>query len=286
MLKEPIYYLNGKYISKSKAKISVNDLGFLRNYSVFEFLRTYNGIPFYLDAHLTRLENSAKTVGIKLPNSQKMLKKIITKLLDLNKQFNEKKIHIIVTGGRAEDSITYQGKPTIVIMIGELIKNPPTIYRQGIKVITEDYNRNNSSAKTTDYFHAIKSLQKAKSKGAEEVIYLNNKEGLVYEGSRSTVFIVKNGKVQSPNHGVLPGITASVVLKLLQKEFTIIKEMVTPKELFDADEIFITATTKEIVPVVQVNNMKVGNGKVGSITKLIMSRFETYTENWSGKEVN
>ena len=282
---EPIYYLNGKFVPKSKALISVNDLGFLRSFSVFDFLITYNGIPFYLDTHLKRLKNSAKTVGIKIPHTQKELKQLISRLLDLNKQFKEKKIHIIVTGGMSEDSVNPLGKPNVVIIVGELIRNTPEIYLKGIKTITEDYIRNNSKAKTTDYFHAMKSLQQARSKGADEIIYINKKEHIVYEGSKSSVFIAKKGKVKTSNHNVLPGITAKVVFKLLQKEVEIKKDKLTPEELFDADEVFITATTKEVVPVVQVDGKAVGLGKVGNLTKLAMNKFKQFTENWNGREL-
>jgi len=286
MRKEPIYYLNGKYVAKSKAVINVNDLGFLRSYGVFEFLLTYNNIPFYLETHLKRLENSAETIGINLPYTNLDLKKIISKLLKLNKQFKEKYIHIIITGGQSDDSITSNGKPTTLIMIGEQINNSYNIVRKGIKVITEEHYRDNSSAKTNDYLHAMKSLKIAKSKGATEVIYYNKRAGLVYEGSRSTMFIVKNRKVKTPNHDVLPGITANVVYTLLQSEVDINMEKITPQELIEADEIFITATTKGVVPVIKIDDKLVGTGSVGELTKLAMKKFKQFTNNWDGKEIN
>src|SRR3989344_3809411 len=182
-------YINGKITAEEKASVSIKDLGLLRGYGVFDFLRTYNGRPFFLRAHLNRLQNSAKLIGLKIPISKTEISKIINRLLKINK-LNEATIKIIVTGGISKDGLTYDRNfSTIIIITKEITPYQSEIYKKGIKLITYDFQRNNAGAKTTDYITMLKLQDKKKKSNASEILYIH--KGFVLEGATSNIFIFK-----------------------------------------------------------------------------------------------
>ncbi len=281
--KEPIFYLNGKFVPKSKAIVSVYDLGWVRGYGVFDYIITYDGgKPFMMMNHLNRLKRSAELIGLKLPFTQERLQQIIVRVLKKNRNGKEKSIRIVVTGGVSENTLTVPKKPTLAILVNDRKPYPIDFYKKGIKVIIYDYNRESPQAKSLNYIHGVKAMNLAAREDAYEAIYVNKKADRVYEATTSNLFLVKNKKVVTPNGDTLPGITRELIIKISSKFFPTQVREVKIKELYDANELFITASNKEIMPVVKVDNKVIGKGIPGEVTKKIMSEFRKFVDsgNW------
>lgn len=269
-------YLNGKIIPVNKGGVNLNDMGILRGYGVFDFLRTYNGRPFFLKKHLGRLKGSAKMLNLKLPVSLTELAAAINKLLLKNK-FKESTIRIVLTGGKTSDGITCR-KPTLFILVEKLQKLPFSVYQKGVKLITHKYQREIPEAKTLNYITAASLQSLRKSKKAFEILYTSG--GLVLEATTSNFFIFRNNTLITPKNKILTGITRDVVIKLAQSKFKVEERDISFQGLSRATEALITATSKEIVPVVKIDSKLIGNGKVGKNTKYLMDLFHQYTKKY------
>lgn len=291
---EKYCYFNGKIILAEKIKISPYDLGILRGYGVFDLTRTYNGKPFLLKEHFVRLENSAKELGLKLNLSENNYKKIVGKLLKLNglkkdrfifpaelkSDSNQANIRTVLTGGISENAFSYDpGKETFYVLIEKFKPLPKTVYEEGASTITLGYQRAFPRAKATNYVAAIKNQKEKEKRNALEIIYVQN--GSALEASTSNFFIFKNGKLVTPRNNILLGITRNLTVKLAKKEkFKVEEREVKTDEIYSAEELFLTATNKGIVPIVKVDGKKIGSGRVGENTKVLMEAFEKFTENY------
>lgn len=269
-------YLNGKYVSIDKATISPLDSGFVRGYCVTDFLRTYNRKVFMFDEHFKRFSEGAKLLGLKMNVSKKEMLDIVNTILkknskDVKKEF---KIKMLLSGGIGEHDLTISKDTTLFVYAGPIVEYSDSMYEKGVKLITYKYHRYLPEAKTSHYIEAIRQQKNIKKAGAIEVLYTGNTH--VYECSTSNFFIFKDGKLINNDVGVLKGITKFVMLKAAKKLFPIENRLITIKELKDAEEAFITSTTKEIMPVVQIDNIKIGTGKVGPNTKQLMIEFKRY----------
>lgn len=269
-------YLNGKIIPVNKGGVSLNDMGILRGYGVFDFLRTYNGKPFFLKEHLRRLKNSAKILNLKLPGTLEELAALVNGLLLKNK-FKESTIRIVLTGGKTDDGITCS-KPTLFILINKLQKLPLSVYQKGVKLITYEYQREIPKAKTLNYITAASLQNLRRRKKAFEILYTS--KGQVLEATTSNFFIFKNNTLVTPKNKILIGITRNIVVKLAQSKFKVEERDIPLRELSQAAEAFITATSKGIVPVVKIDSKLIGNGKVGKNTKCLMDLFHQYTKKY------
>lgn len=270
-----IFYLNGQFLPENEAKISVLDLGFTRGYGVFSYIRTYNGKPFKLDEHLVGLQNSAGLIGLQIPPISQ-IKQIVLQVLEKNK-LSEAGIKIIITGGESEDGIMPRGKSTIAVIVKPLPDYPKEYYEDGIKVVTILGGRILPEAKITDYSFAILAKKLAKEKDAIEAVYRNEK-GENLEGSQTNFFCFIKDVLITADKGIFKGVTRGVVLEIAKKEFKIDLRSIKYDELKNIIEAFITTTTKEIMPVVKIDDIIVGNGKVGSNTKRLMELFKEYTK--------
>ena len=270
-----IYYIDGKFVSADQAFIPVNDLAILRGYGIFDFLRTYNGQPLFLEEHIERLEHSAKQIGLDLLWSKKQLIDIVKQTLDKNIH-RESNIRVVVSGGTSPDFITPQGKPRLLVLVTELPEQPPWWYTDGVKVITICAKRNIPGAKSIDYIPATIALKEARDKNAVEAVYVDN-DGYVLEGTTSNLFIFRGDTLITPGKAVLSGITRKAVLMLTAEIFEAEIGDIAVDELLAADEVFITGTNKEIVPVVKVDDITIGDGKPGYRTQKLMNAFAAYT---------
>jgi len=273
-------YLNGKILSESEAKISLKDIAILRGYGVFEFLRTYNSKPFLLKEHFTRLRKSAKNLNLQLPISQKELFKQIKKLLLKNK-FKESAIKLVLTGGQIIDSrgMEYdKNSPTFFILVDKLQELPKSFYQKGVKLITYEHLREIPGAKTINYITAIKLQNLCKRKKAFDILYTQN--GFLLETTTSNFFIFKKDKLLTPKKNILIGLTRNFVIKLAEDKFEVEEKDIALKELEKAEEAFLTSTTKEILPVVKIDNKIIGNGKVGKKTRYLMDLFQRHTKEY------
>ncbi|MBI5955783.1 MAG: aminotransferase class IV [Chloroflexi bacterium] len=274
-MSKPIFYINGEFLPEDEAKVSVLDLGLLRGYGVFELLRTYSGKPFRLKEHLERLKNSADQIGLRLPKSPEEIAKVVDELLVQNR-FHEANIKIILTGGVSPDQITPLGTPSLFVLAYPATSYPAEFYTEGVKVVTVRIERFLATSKTINYIPAILALSQARKQEAVEALYVN-KKGEVLEGTTSNFFVFKNKILITPKEGILLGISRQVVLELAKKEYKVTLRPIKYEELGSIDEAFLTASNKEVMPVVRIDDMVVGSGKPGQNTQRVMEMFRIYT---------
>lgn len=269
-------YFNNTWVDENNLKISVFDLSVMRGFGIFDFLRTYNNKPFRFDDHIDRFFNSAYALEIKTKLTKSQLKSIVLKGIKKN-NFKETNIRIVATGGVSKDTMT-QNEPTIIVIFSLASKYSKSHYLKGVKVITYLYKRVFANVKSLNYLTGVLAFQEAKRKNAFEAIYVDDKKR-IYEGTTSNFFIVINNKVITPKKDILFGITRQVVLEIIKKlKIRIIKKSISFNDLKQANEAFLTSTNKEVMPVVKVNNLTIGNGNVGNFTKKIMDEFKIYTQ--------
>ena len=272
-------YFNGKITLLEKAAIHLYDVGLLRGFGVFEVIRTYKGKPFEIASHIDRLGQSAKILNLTLPIDKKEIIKTVEKLLAINKFSHNREavIRIVLTGGKSEDGFSYNpASPTFFILTEPFHKLPLKYYTNGIKLITREYQREFAIAKTLNYMSAL-CLQNQKAReNAFEVLYVSNKR--ILEASTSNFFMVKDRKIITPKDEILLGITRNVIIKLAKNhKFKVQERKIHSNEIKSVDEVFITATNKDIVPVVKIDKLTIGNGKVGKNTKYLMNLFHEFT---------
>lgn len=267
----PLWYINGHWVHTHEATISINDVAVLRGYSAFESLRTYNRRPFHLDEHLNRLYRSAELIELEIPWSREHITAIVQEIIARN-FYRHATVRLLVTGGETEDGILPVGKPMLVVLISPLGERDMERFAQGIKLITTSLQRTAPEAKTTSYVSAIRALKEAKRRHATDALFVNE-QGHVLEATRSNCFIFRDDTLVTPRAGILIGITRNVVLNLARGRFPIEERPILLDELPKADEAFITSSAREIVPVVQIDDLVIGNGKPGKRTYELEQRF-------------
>lgn len=263
-------YINGKISSAENANISVSDLGLLRGYGVFDYLRTYHQKPFLLNDYLERFYNSAKGLHLEIPFNKKKLTELIHELILWGNQKEDVGIRLLITGGNSEDTMTVK-KPNFLILIETLTPFPEKYYKEGVKLLTNKFHREIPQIKMTNYINSIRQQDDKKKKNAYDILYIHNNK--VLETSRNNFFIFKGKALITAKEGILPGITRKFILSLAKKKFNIEEREIDFKELEEASEAFTTGTTRAIVPVVQVNDLKIGDGKPGKNTKILIEIF-------------
>jgi branched-chain amino acid aminotransferase len=268
-----VHYLDGKWVESADLKISAFDLSVLRGYGIFDFLRTYHHVPFRLKEHIDRFYNSAHILGLEVPMERSKLEAVIAEGIEKNKDvFPDFNIRIVATGGVGPDSTT-PGTPSIIVIYSKAIEYPDDYYTQGVKIITHQYLRNLPDAKTLNYLVGIQMLQKAKEQKAVEVVYVF--DGNMYEGTTSNFYVVKNGTIYTSKSDILVGVTRKVVFELAASlSLPVVETEVPFNELETWDEAFITASNKEVMPVVTIDDKQVGNGKVGPITQKLVKVYK------------
>lgn len=275
-MKQALHYLNGKWVRAGNLHISVFDLSVIRGYGVFDFLRTYKNKPYLLEDHIDRFYHSAKLLEMKTPVVKADVKKIIFEGIKKN-NFRETNIRMIFTGGVGPDSVT-PGASQFIAMFTPAFRYPSSYYLEGICVITYPTHRLLAEAKSLNYLVGMIALQKARKQKAVEAIYCD-KKGNLYEGITSNLFVYSQGVLMTPKEDVLIGITRKVIIRIAGKLKIQVKESLPNiNNLSQYQEMFITASNKEIMPVVQIDGKKVGDGKVGRITKLLMKEYKILTK--------
>ena len=271
-----IVFLNRKFLTAKEAKVSVFDHGFLYGDGVYETLRTYGGKVWQIDEHLKRLEQSARFTALQLVWSRNQLRKWVEKLLDLN-GFSESRIRITLTRGSNDFDFNSCGKPTLLITVQPLKPEPKKIYNKGVDVISVRLQRVLPEVKSISLFPFILARQKMKEVAAYEAFFVNEK-GFVTEGTVTNFFIVRKGIVMTPKHDILLGTTRGFLLELMRKmDLQVRVTDLKLKDLFQAEEIFITNAPKGIVPVRQFDGTIVGDGKPGAVTRQLMKAFKQET---------
>ena len=270
------YYVDGKFIAENKAFIPVDDLAVLRGFGVCDLMRTYKGRPYFLNEHIQRLENSAKEIGLELSWSCEEIAQIVLETLRRNDNINEANIRIVITGGSSPDFLTPQGNPRLLVLITPIPELPDSWYDHGVKVITIPIERDIPGAKSISYIPATIALKKARQKNGVEAIYVD-RNNFAREGATSNLFAFINGRLVTPEQGVLKGITRQVILNVSKDLFEIELRQIHLDELLKADEVFITGTNKGVVPVVMIDNTSIGKGKPGDNTKKVIKALNQHT---------
>lgn len=270
-------YINGEIVTSDKLYVSGNDIGLLRGYAIYEGITTHNKKPFYLSVHLSRFRKSSLRLGLKIPLTDTEIAKVIETLIKKNK-FGRTNLRLILSGGETIDGIEYSAhKPTFFILAEKWNPLPKHLYEKGGKLIIENYLRFMPEVKTTHYITAVKLQPKRKKAGAVEILFVSN--GKVLECSTSNIFVFIGNILVTPKDNVLLGITRKATLDIAKKYFKIEERNITVSEFMKADEIFITSSFKDIVPIVKIDKKIVGGGVVGKNTQKLMKLFSELTKN-------
>ena len=269
-----IYYIDGKFVPADQAVIPVDDLAVIRGIGVFDLLRTYNGKPYFLSEHVSRLLNSAREINLELPWSHAEICRVALETLDRN-NLDEANIRIIVTGGSSLDFMTPAGKPRLLVLVTPLPKLPAHWYSKGVTVITLKVRRSNPGVKSINYLPAAMALRDAQARGAAEVLFLDDNDNAL-EGATSNLFAFIGGRLVTPGRGILSGITRKVVLEMAAQHYPVEIRDLSRQELLGAREVFITGTNKGLVPVVRIDDTKIGTGRPGPETGNIMKLLKAH----------
>jgi branched-chain amino acid aminotransferase len=279
-----IYYVDGKFVPSHKAVIPVDDLAVLRGIGICDIMRTFNGIPYFIDEHIDRLMASGEKIGLTLSWSKEQIKQIVLETLKKNPVLDETNIRIVITGGSSPDFLTPGGNPRLIVMVTPINKLPEKWYTHGVKVITLFQERPLAGAKVTAYIPAAMALNQAKAAGAVEAIYVNRKNQAL-EGTTSNLFAFFGTElVTPPPEGILKGITRKLVLSLASRFFTVREQPLELNQLMAADEVFITGTNKGVVPVIQIDDTPIGDGNPGKNTGRLIRELERHTHEFSSRQ--
>lgn len=275
--------VNGRITSEGEAVVSVFDHGFLYGEGIYETIRTYNGRPFLFDRHMRRLRNSASMIVLAVPFSDtELLQQIRKTMAAADLQGAEAYVRVLVTRGIGD--LTYDPAatpvPSVVIIVKPQVDPPPEVYECGVRVIIADVVRNhpatvNPMIKSNNLLNTALAAQQGIRRGAYEAI-MRNVRGELTECTVSNLFIVWDNVALTPplESGLLPGITREFLFEVAKEVgITMREQVLRDEDLFQADEAFLTGTTREVVPIVDVDDRTIGSGRPGPITKTLLEAF-------------
>jgi branched-chain amino acid aminotransferase len=278
-------YISGKLFDKEDAKISVYDHGLLYGDGVFEGLRSYNGKVFRMAEHLDRLWKSARAICLEIPLGQAALAQAVNETLAAN-NIKDGYVRLIVTRGAGALGLdpNRTSHPQVIIIADHISLYPQEMYEHGLEIITASTIRNHPQAlspriKSLNYLNNIMAKIEGLQAGCQEALMMNHK-GEVAECTGDNIFIVQRGALLTPplDAGILEGITRDAVLELAAAagistaERTLIRH-----DVYTADEVFLTGSAAEVIPVVKIDSRKIGDGKPGPITRDLTARFHELT---------
>jgi branched-chain amino acid aminotransferase len=273
--------IDGRVGSPEEVTLKVTDNGFVFGDSAYETLRTYGGRPFELDRHLRRLRRSIALLGFELQTSDDEIKARIDACLSFASN-DESYLRVIVSRGVGDMSYRFERipEPTIAMYVKPLEPNNEALYEKGASAVIVSIRRNpvealNPAMKASNLLNNALATREAYAKGAFEAILLNTR-GEVAEGAGSNVFIVKGGRLLTPplSCGLLAGITRELVLEIAAATGVPFEERVlSADDLKTADELFITSTLKELLPMVTLDGVQIGSGAPGPVTKALLSAY-------------
>lgn len=277
-------FIDNKVIPTSEAHISVMDTGMLRGFGVYDGVSVVGGKGIDLQAHIDRFRSSATGLALILPYTDEQLHHAVTLLSEkMNaERFN---IRLILTGGDLHGGLDFDPqKPSCYIVAEPYTQLSKEHYTLGSVLVTHSHARQYPQWKTINYITAVLTNDVRKKAGAVDVLYIH--DGNVLECATSNVFIVKNGILMTPSRGILGGITRKKVLEIADSMITevgdkpliteIHEKEISSNDIFTADEVFITGSFKDIVPIVTVDSHTIGNGKVGIFTQALMAQYAQY----------
>lgn len=286
MSMEQWIYLNGEFVTKENAKISVYDHGFLYGDGIFEGIRIYNGNIFKCKEHLDRLYDSAKSIMLDIPLTYDEMQQALVESVRRN-QLRDGYIRLVVSRGPGDLGLDPRRSPkaNVVIIVEQLSIYPEEAYENGLRIVSVSTRRNvpdalNPKIKSLNYLNNVLVKIQANLAGVGEALMLNT-EGYVTEGSGDNIFIIKNGAIITPPCylGALEGITRGTIMDIARKlGYTVKEEPFTLHDVYVADEVFLTGTAAEVIAVREVDGRVIGSGKAGPITTRLLKEFRSIVD--------
>ena len=263
-------YLNDQFVNNEEALLHVSDLSMQRGYAIFDFFRTVNGVPLFMEDHLDRFYASATAMHLSLDKSREEIRHIVQELIHRS-ALSEAGIRLMLTGGYAADSY-HPATPNLLITCNPLKTATVNDFKKGLSVITYEHQRQLPHIKSINYLMAVWLQPLLKEKKADDILYCNTES--IMELPRSNVFIVTaDNKLITPTRNILYGITRKNIIRLAAEIMPVEERNITVEELLQASEVFLTATTRKILPIVKINNQLIGNAKPGPVTTKLFERF-------------
>lgn len=261
-------YINGQIVDEDSAFIPIQNLGVQRGFGVFDFCRIRNGKPTFLKDHLDRFDRSQKFMNLAFLIGRDEIQQAISNLQKKNRfEFGSFKFVLLADG---EDSSS-ELMPFFYIInspVPEVVPSPSS------KVILQEYLREFPTIKSVSYFNSLLMHQKKRAARAIDIVY--HKGGLVSEASRSNVFIVKDGVLLTPKSNVLEGITRKKLLKIAPDLLPTEVADFSVDDLRNADEVFISSTMKQVMPIISIDGKNIGDGKIGPWTGKLKIAFQDH----------
>ena len=279
-------YIDGQFLDEANAKVSVFDHGLLYGDGVFEGIRMYHNHVFKLREHIERLYWSAKAILLEIPMTQEEMIRATVETCRQN-NLRDGYIRLLVTRGKGTLGLDPRRcpKPSVVIIAANLQMYPAELYQKGMAIVTVPTTRNlvnavNPAIKSLNYLNNILAKIEANNAGVEEAIMLNH-DGFVAECTGDNVFIVQKGRMMTPplSAGALYGITRNTVIDCARAASIPTSEpLLTRYDVYTADEMFLTGTAAEMIPVVKVDGRVIGNGHPGPVTLQLLEAFREKTK--------
>ena len=265
-------YYNNDFVLEKECVLPAADLAVQRGYGVFDFFRATAGKPLFLDAHLDRFYHSANALRLQLSKSEVELKTVIAEMLFRN-ALPHSGVKLTLTGGFSPDGFSI-AQPNLIIT-EQTLSHPPAAFAQGIRLATYAHQRQLPHVKTIDYLMAIWLQPWLTEIGADDVLYFS--DGQITECPRANFFVVtEDDRIATPDKNILKGITRARVLHLASEKAA--ERSITITDLKDASEAFITSTTKQVVPVIAIDGLTIGNGKPGRVTQWVAEQLSLEIE--------
>ncbi len=268
-----ISYNNGEYFYTDSISVPITNLGYDRSFGVFDFMRMEKGRILFIEDYLQRFMNSSKFLFGKSPYSKNEIKEILQALIDLNKK-KSSTFKLNLTG----EIVNGKMQPHLVILNRPYEPYPAEKFVKGSKLLAHEYVRENARYKTLNYLVSFQNYNRLQKTGAADVLF--HKDDKISEASRSNVFMIKDQKIYTTDNDLLHGITRKVVLRSFKNKLKVTIKPIKYSELLKADEVFITSSLKKVLPIVKIENHIIGDGKVGEVTKLAMTRFQEVCDNY------
>lgn len=275
----PYLYINGDILPRDQALIPVYDLGLLRGLGIFDFFRVLEGIPIFAEDHIARIENSMRMVDFHTNISSADWHALFHRMIEANKAVNAG-FRVVVTGGFSDDGYTIPPEKNVYLMLHTLPETDYSQYENGVKLLTTDYRRETPEAKTTVYIESMKAQPRLKKAGAFEILF--QFKGVISECSRCNIFfITPEGVIVTPSSGMLKGVTRKQVLEIAREHNMPLEERdVHIEELPWMAGAFLTATTKGVLPVVNIDDKPIGDGLVHPIAKNLQALYINRVNNY------